>query len=98
MEHYRIMYIWKTITEKVPNFGLILDTNFRRGHMVNIRSYKSNIPTQAKNLIDQFLEVHGGRLFNLLPVDLRIFEGTVGTIIWSTIRFYDKFNISFLQQ
>ena len=76
MERYRIMYVWKTITGKVPNFGLIWDINPRRGRMVDIRTYKSNAPSQAKNLIDQSLGVHGGRLFNLLPIDLRNFEGT----------------------
>merc|ERR1712240_471814 len=35
-----------------------------------------DIPAQAKNLIDQSLGVHGGRLFNLLPIDIRNFEGT----------------------
>ena len=44
--------------------------------MVKIKNYKSNITAQAKNLIDQSLGVHGGGLFNLLPVDIRNFEGS----------------------
>ena len=44
--------------------------------MVNVRMYRSDTPSQAKNLKDQSLGVHGGRLFNLLPVDLRNFEGS----------------------
>ena len=76
MEHYRMLYIWKVITGKVPNFGLSWDSNSRRGRMVSIRSYKVSTPTQAKNLIDQSLGVHGGCLFNLLPFEIRNFEGT----------------------
>ena len=44
--------------------------------MVNIRKYRSNTTNQAKNLIDQNLGVHGGGLFNLLPVDIRNFDGS----------------------
>ena len=76
MERYRIMYVWKVITEKVPNFGLHRDSNHRRGRMIHIKKYRSNSTTQAKNLIDQSLGVHGGGLFNLLPVDIRNFEGS----------------------
>ena len=61
----------------MPNFGLSWDTNNRRGRMITIRNYKSDIPALAKNLIDQSLGVHGGSLFNLLPWELRNFEGTV---------------------
>ena len=77
MEHYRIMYIWKVISGKVPNFGLKWDENLRRGCMVIIRNYTSDVPAQAKKLIDQSLRVHGGSLFNLLPVEMQNFEGTV---------------------
>ena len=70
------MYVWKVLTGKVPNFGLVWDSNNRRGKMIKIRTYKSNAPSHAKNLIDQSLGVHGGSLFNLLPVDLRNFEGS----------------------
>ena len=43
--------------------------------MINIRTYRSDAPAHAKNLIDQSLGVHGGNLFNLLPVEIRNFEG-----------------------
>ena len=75
MERYRIIYIWKTVTGKVPNFGLTWDSNQRRGKMINIRTYRSDAPAHAKNLIDQSLGAHGGNLFNLLPVEIRNFEG-----------------------
>ena len=71
-----MLYIWKVITGKVPNFRLSWDSNSRRGRMIVIRSYKATTPSQAKNLIDQSLGVHGGRLFNLLPSYIRNFEGS----------------------
>ena len=48
MESYRMLYIWKVITGKVPNFGLSWDSNSRRGWMVSIRNYKVTTPTLAK--------------------------------------------------
>ena len=77
MERYRIMYIWKVVSEKVPNLGLKWDENCRRGEMVTITPHKSNTPVLAKNMIDQSLAVHGGRLFNLLPEKLRSYIGIV---------------------
>ena len=53
---------------KVPNFGLVWDTNVRRGKMDTIRKYKSDIIAAAKNLIDQSLAVQRGSLFNMLPL------------------------------
>ena len=44
--------------------------------MIKIRKYRSDIPAIARNLIDQSLGVHGGSLFNLLPWEIRNFEGT----------------------
>merc|ERR1712208_184926 len=70
------MGVWKIITGKVQNFGLHWDSNHRRGRMIHIKKYRSNSTTQAKNSIDQSLGVHGGGLFNLLPVDIRNFEGS----------------------
>ena len=71
------MYIWKVISGKIPNFGLKWTENSRRGKMVTIKSYKTYTPTIAKNMIDQSLAVHGGRLFNLLPEKLRSYMGTI---------------------
>ena len=52
------MFIGKTVTGKVPNFGLTWDSNNRREKMINIRTYRSDAPAHAKNLIDQSLGVH----------------------------------------
>ena len=77
LERYRIMYIWKVVSGKVPNFGLSWTDNSKRGIMINIKTYNSKTPALARNMIDQSLSVHGGNLFNLLPEKLRCFTGTV---------------------
>ena len=77
MERYRILYIWKTITGKVPNYGLKWNQNERRGLMVDIRNYRSEVPEYVKTLYEQTLAIHGGRMFNLLPEEVRCFNGSV---------------------
>merc|ERR1712121_393664 len=77
LERYRIMYIWKVVSGKVPNFGLSWTDNSKRGIMINIKTYNSKTPALARNMIDQSLSVHGGNLFNLLPEKLWCFIGTV---------------------
>ena len=77
MERYRIMYIWKVVSGKVPNFGLKWTENSIRGKMVTIKTYNSSTPAMARKMIDQSQAVHGGSLFDLLPEKLRSFMGTV---------------------
>ena len=77
MERYRILYIWKVINGKVPNFGLKWDTNPRRGLMITIRKCKSNIPAMAVRMAEQSLSVNGGKLFNMLPESIRGFSGSL---------------------
>jgi len=58
----------------VPNFGISWDSNSRRGRMVNPRS-KSCHAEKTKSMRDQTLGIHGGKMFNLLPVEIRNFTG-----------------------
>ena len=44
--------------------------------MVDVRNYKSEIPEYVKTLYEQTLYIHGGRLFNLLPEDIRGYNGS----------------------
>ena len=76
MERYRVIYIWKVINLLVPNFGLTWDTNVRRGRIVIIPPSKSAHTARARALREQSLAVHGGRIFNLLPVELRNWTGS----------------------
>ena len=76
-ERYRIIYVWKIRNGLVPNFGLQFSRNDRRGLMVDIPFLKSNVRNSIKTLRDQSLKVHGGRMYNLLPVEIRDFTGTL---------------------
>ena len=66
-----ILYVWKVVSGKVPNFGFKWDNIERRGLMISIRKYKSD--TLAINMIEQSLAVNGGKLFNMMPETLRGF-------------------------
>ena len=58
-----------------PNFGLKWDSNIRRGRMITMSKISSKIPRKALSLREQSLSVHGGKLYNLLPRDLRDYNG-----------------------
>ena len=75
MERYRIIYLWKIIIGIVPNYGITWSDNMVRGRMFNIPRSKSNFTAIAKHMRDQSLIVHGGNIFNLLPVDIRNWSG-----------------------
>ena len=53
MVRYRIMYIWKVVSGKVPNFGLKWTENSIRGKMVTIKNYNSSTPAMARKMIAQ---------------------------------------------
>ena len=74
-ERYRIIYIWQILNGNVPNFGITFSKNERRGMMVNIPFLNSKVKESVKTLREQSLLVHGGRMFNLLPVKMRNFIG-----------------------
>ena len=70
-ECYRLIYIWQILNRNVANFGLNFSKNERRGIRVNIPVLNSKVKSSVKTLKEQSLLVHGGRMFNLLPVKLR---------------------------
>ena len=70
-ERYRIIYVWKILQGLVPNPGIEWDSNVSRGRIVKIPTIKSSYSIKAKNMREQSLGVHGGKLFNSLPVDIR---------------------------
>ena len=59
-----------------PNYGITWSENLVRGRMLTIPRSKSNYTAIAKNMRDQSLIVHGGNIFNLLPVDIRNWSGS----------------------
>ena len=74
-ERYKIFYIWKIINGICPNYGLKWSHNTRRGILIDIPILNSYVPDSIKTIRDQSLTVHGGRMFNLLPAELRNFAG-----------------------
>ena len=71
MERYRIIYIWKVLENKVPNCGIRSDENNNRGRMCTLPKISQNARQSVKSLREQTLQVHGAKLFNKLPWELR---------------------------
>ena len=70
MERYRILYVWKIMKEIVPNCGLTFsDDNSRRGLECNIPVLKG--PKGVQTLREKSFQIHGAKLFNALPKNLR---------------------------
>ena len=70
-ERYRIIYIWKILENLVPNCNILSTQNLRLGRLVVIPQMKRNIPTNIKKIRESSFQVHGGKLFNALPKELR---------------------------
>ena len=72
MERYRIIYIWKTLEDFVPNCGVSqAPLNTRLGRKCLIPSLKPNGRRAVQTLREQSFQVNGARLFNCLPKKLR---------------------------
>ena len=69
LERYRIIYTWKILEGLVPNCGLILVENSRRGRLVEIPPLKGK--PSVRKLREQSFQVDGPKLFNSLPKYLR---------------------------
>ena len=71
LERYRIIYIWKILENKVPNCGIKSDQNCSRGRMCILPPISKQSRLSIKTLREQTLQVHGTKLFNKLPWELR---------------------------
>jgi len=71
-ERYIILYTMKALTGFVPNPGFKLKSNARTGPRIEVplTGTKSGIITPKMK--DRRLLVQGAKLFNILPMDLRI--------------------------
>ena len=70
MERYRILYVWKIQKELVPNCGLTFSSdNSRRGLECVIPVLKG--PKGVQALREKSFQIHGAKLFNALPKNLR---------------------------
>ena len=80
-DRYFVIYVWKIINGHAPNFeNMAIETrqNDRRGLTCNIPRYVST-PGRIQTLKEGSFMVHGPRLFNEIPRDLREFEGSPET-------------------
>ena len=78
-ERYRIIYVWKILEGYVPNLNkntIRCRTSLRHGRMCAVPSTSNNVPTSLQSLREGTLSIHGARLFNVLPVQLRNMKGS----------------------
>ena len=88
MKRYRIFYIWKILEKKVPNCGINSDKNIKRGQMCTLPKISKNARQSVKSLREQKLQVHGAKLFNKHPWELRNLKNCDVTIFKENL---DKF-------
>ena len=81
-ERYRILYIWRILEEQVPNIisgdgapKITAKWHPRRGRECIIRAVNRRAPNHVQKLTDASLPVHGQRLFNTLPPEIRNLTG-----------------------
>ena len=74
-EHYKILYIWKSLHNLIPSLGLTWNTNSCQiyGPKLNVDPiYGPN--ERVKNLKRDSIRNFGVRLFNMLPISVRVFD------------------------
>ena len=74
-ERYRLVYLWKIMMGMVPNYGISWNWTDKGGRKVDIPRSTYIHSAIARNMRDQSLVVHGGRIYNLLPRKIRDFSG-----------------------
>ena len=77
-ERYKIIYIWKSLYNIVPSLGLIWnqDGSVHFGRKLKVdKIFGPN--EKIKNLKRDSLRNFGVRIFNMLPVEIRTFQGTL---------------------
>ena len=83
-ERYFIIYTWKMINGLVPNINeenmsIRTRMNERRGLTCLIPNIQRSALQSVQTMKEESLLVHGPRLFNVLPRELRVFSGTLET-------------------
>ena len=71
LERYRIMYVWKILEGKSPNCGIKHDENERKGRMCSLPPIAKKASQFVKSQREQSLQMHGSKLFNKLPCEIR---------------------------
>ena len=70
-ERYQICFLWKQSQGLVEGYSFKCQWSDRRGRLAIPTNIPSSAPTKVKQARERSLGVHGARLFNLLPVNLR---------------------------
>ena len=70
-ERYQICFLWKISQGLVEGYNISWQWNPRRGRMAIPNNIPPSAPSQVKKARERSLGVHGARLFNILPVNLR---------------------------
>ena len=71
MERYRIIYVWKILEKKAMNYGLESTEHERRGTLCKIPPLNLHSRTSIQTLREASFQVHGPKLFNQLPKQIR---------------------------
>ena len=70
-ERYQICFLWKVSQGLVDGYKVNWHWNDRRGRTATPNSIPKAAPSIVKQARERSLGVHGARLFNILPSDLR---------------------------
>ena len=90
-ERYRIIYTWKILENLVPNMSqnpITKRSSIRYGRQCIIASKNSKATIAHQNLKFNSFPVHGPRLFNKMPKEIRALTGCSTDIFKSNL---DKF-------
>ena len=83
-DRYFIIYTWKVVNGLVPNIesdinSITVTHNQRRGRLCNIPTYNFRSMAYVRTIREDSLVIHGPRLFNAIPAELRGYSGTIET-------------------
>ena len=71
-ERYQIIFLWKISQGLVSDYDVdFISTNTRRGRMIAPQPVIRTAPLPVRKAREQSLSVRGGKVFNLLPENLR---------------------------
>ena len=70
-ERYQVCFLWKISQGLVDGYSINWQWSERRGRIAIPNAIPSTAPTKVKQARERTLGVHGARIFNLLPCNLR---------------------------
>ena len=71
LERYRIIYTWKILEGQVPNPGVYRGDPGTKGRLAKIPALKTKASPRIQTLREASLQVHGAKMFNILPQHIR---------------------------